>query len=83
MTGHPKPVQVFPGSTDTETSGQFSPDDRWVAYVASEGPNNGNVFVQRYPSSGIKMQISTTTGFNLRPVPLTVIVNWAQGLMKK
>jgi len=64
MTGEPKPVQVFPGSSDSEGGGQFSPDGRWIAYVISTGSRSGNVFVQRYPASGIKTQISTTTGFN-------------------
>jgi serine/threonine protein kinase/Tol biopolymer transport system component len=64
MTGDPTPVQVFPGSSDTEGGGQFSPDDRWIAYVVSESQTDGNVFVQRYPSNGIKTRISTTTGFS-------------------
>jgi len=66
MTGDPKPVQVFPGSSDSEAGGQFSPDGQWIAYVISTGPQSGNVFVQRYPANGIKTQISPVSGFNPR-----------------
>ena len=66
MTGDPKPEQVFPGSTDEEGGAQFSPDGQWIAYTIAEGGKNTNVFVQRYPSNGIKTRVSTPTGSSPR-----------------
>ncbi|MSO50277.1 MAG: hypothetical protein EXQ49_10335 [Acidobacteria bacterium] len=64
MAGDSKPAQVFPGASDNEGAGQFSPDGRWIAYVISTSFQAGNVFVQRYPANGIKTQISPTSGFS-------------------
>ena len=39
----------------------FSPDGRWVAYQSYE-TGNGQIFVQPFPSTGTKYQITKTTG---------------------
>ena len=43
-----------------ESSGMFSPDGRWVAYMSNEGGRN-DIFVQPYPGPGAKVQISNAT----------------------
>jgi Tol biopolymer transport system component len=44
-----------------ETHGRFSPDNRWLAYVSNESGRN-EVYVQSFPPSGGKWQVSTTGG---------------------
>ncbi len=44
-----------------EQDGVFSPDGRWVAYVSDESGRN-EVYVQAFPLSGAKWQISTGGG---------------------
>jgi Tol biopolymer transport system component len=44
-----------------EAMGRFSPDGRWVAYQSSES-GRSEVYVQSYPPSGGKWQISTAGG---------------------
>ena len=39
----------------------FSPDGRWVAYVSDESGRN-EIYVQAFPLSGAKFQISTGGG---------------------
>jgi Tol biopolymer transport system component len=41
-----------------EGEGAFSPDGRWVAYVSNESGRN-EIYVQAFPLSGAKFQIST------------------------
>jgi hypothetical protein len=49
-----------PGRT---TGATFSPDGRWVAYTARETPGvTDHVFVQPYPATGAKYQISGSRG---------------------
>ena len=45
----------------TEQQAKFSPDGRWIAYVSDESGRT-EVWVQSFPVSGSKWQISTTTG---------------------
>jgi eukaryotic-like serine/threonine-protein kinase len=45
-----------------EGSPQFSPDGRWLAYGSTES-GTPEVFVQTFPASGGKWQISTAGGF--------------------
>jgi hypothetical protein len=44
-----------------ESEGSFSPDGRWVAYVSDESGRD-EVYVQAFPLSGAKFQISTGGG---------------------
>lgn len=44
-----------------ESEGKFSPDGHWVAYVSNESGRN-EIYVQSYPLSGAKFQISTGGG---------------------
>jgi hypothetical protein len=64
MTGEAKPYRLFPESSESlsESSARFSPDGKWIAYVGSTGPQAGNVFVQPFPPSGYREQISATYG---------------------
>jgi hypothetical protein len=60
---HPGKVEPFlqtPGPI-FEAMGRFSPDGRWVAYQSNESKRN-EVYVQFYPPSGGRWQISTTGG---------------------
>jgi Tol biopolymer transport system component len=45
----------------SEQNGVFSPDGRWIAYVSDESGRN-EVYVQAFPRSGEKRQISTNGG---------------------
>src|SRR3974377_907681 len=45
-----------------QTQGQLSPDDRWMAYTADEAGGTAEVFVQPFPASGVRWQISTSGG---------------------
>jgi Tol biopolymer transport system component len=45
--------------------GRFSPDGRWMAYASDESGTN-QVYVQSFPPSGNKWQISTGGGFQPR-----------------
>jgi Tol biopolymer transport system component len=44
-----------------EQRGRFSPDDRWVAYTSDES-GRAQVYVQPFPPTGAKWQISTAGG---------------------
>src|SRR2546425_10720762 len=44
-----------------ETQGRFSPDSRWVAYASNES-GQFQIYVQSFPSSGGKWQVSTGGG---------------------
>ena len=44
-----------------EIQGRFSPDGRWIAYVSDESGTN-QVYVQSFPPSGNKWQITTGGG---------------------
>jgi hypothetical protein len=65
LKGDGKPFQIFPNGTDAQRGGRFSPDGKWIAYES--GPPNGvNVYVQPFPATGDREQISTTTGYRPR-----------------
>ena len=55
--------QPFPflATEFSEYQGRFSPDGRWVAYVSNESGEQ-EVYVQSFPASGGKWQISTDGG---------------------
>lgn len=48
-----------------ETQGQFSPDGKWVAYTSDESGTE-QVYVQPFPASGSKWQISNSGGWQPR-----------------
>jgi Tol biopolymer transport system component len=60
QTGDQQSVPYLQGPY-SETNGMFSPDGRWVAYVSDESGRN-EVYVQAFPPSGEKRQISTGGG---------------------
>jgi serine/threonine protein kinase len=64
MTGEGKPYPVVKTRFD-ERRGQFSPDGQWVAYESNQsGPFQ--IYVERFPASGAKRQVSTAGGSQVR-----------------
>jgi Tol biopolymer transport system component len=55
-----KPVPYLDGPSD-ETHAQFSPDGNWVAYTSTES-ERPEVYVQPFPATGAKWQVSTSGG---------------------
>lgn len=51
------------GSRFGEGSGKFSPDGRWIAYSSDES-GRPQVYVQRFPGPGAKVQISKDGGID-------------------
>lgn len=60
LFGDRKPYP-FLNTEFNETHAQFSPDGRWVAYVSDES-GRAEVYVQSFPVSGGKWQVSTAGG---------------------
>jgi Tol biopolymer transport system component len=61
LTGNSEPHPVVHTSAD-EHYGTLSPDGRWLAYISNEtGPYE--VYVESFPPTGFKRQISTQGGF--------------------
>jgi eukaryotic-like serine/threonine-protein kinase len=58
--GDRKPVPYLQTQFD-EQEGRFSPDGNWVAYVSNESGRD-EIYVQAFPPSGAKFQISTGGG---------------------
>jgi serine/threonine protein kinase len=56
--------RVFLQTPFQESSGQFSPDGRWIAYVSDES-GRWEVYVRPFPGPGGKWQISTEGGTEL------------------
>ena len=63
MEGDRKP-RIFLQTPFEESSGQFSPDGHWVAYVSNESGRN-EVYVRPFPGPGGKWQVSTEGGSEL------------------
>jgi Tol biopolymer transport system component len=59
-SGDRKPVPFLQTEFD-ETQAQFSPDGRWLAYVSNES-GRYRVYVQPFPASGGKWQVSSDEG---------------------
>jgi serine/threonine-protein kinase len=55
------PLQPFANSSFNEWGAAFSPDGQWIAYVSDE-QGQYNIYVQPYPQTGQKWQISTEGG---------------------
>ena len=45
----------------SDTSGRLSPDTRWVAYQSNES-GRAEIYVQPFPGTGGKVQVSTSGG---------------------
>jgi Tol biopolymer transport system component len=45
---------------------QFSPDGRWIAYQSDESGQRTEVFVQRFPGPGSRLQVSVAGGVQVR-----------------
>ena len=60
LFGDRKPIP-FLRAEFNESQGHFSPDGRWFAYVSDESGKK-EVYVQTFPPSGAKWQISTDGG---------------------
>lgn len=61
LSGDRKP-SPFAQSKFFETHPQFSPDGKWVAYY-TEASGKAEVYVQPFPPTGPKWQVSTNGGF--------------------
>ena len=48
-----------------ERDGQFSPDGKWVAYTSNEA-GHPEIYVQRFPSAGDRIQVSAGGGSDVR-----------------
>jgi Tol biopolymer transport system component len=55
-------AEAFLRTPADESTPQFSPDGRWLAYVSNESSNRYETYVQPYPGHGRKWQISTDGG---------------------
>jgi serine/threonine protein kinase len=64
VSGQPPPV-VVAQSAHEETEGQFSPDGRWVAFVANDS-GRPEVFLQSFPGAANRTQVSTAGGSQVR-----------------
>jgi dipeptidyl aminopeptidase/acylaminoacyl peptidase len=60
LTGDKKPIAVTQGEADVST-GKFSPDAKWLAYASNESGRE-EVYVQAFPATQGKWQVSTTGG---------------------
>jgi serine/threonine protein kinase len=60
MEGDRKPVAVI-RTEFSERDGAFSPDGRWIAYISDESGRN-EIYVQPYPATGAKWQVSKNGG---------------------
>jgi Tol biopolymer transport system component len=61
MSGDPTPISVAE-TPFTEHDARFSPDGRWITYVSDEAGGREEVYVQPFPPSGARWQISTEGG---------------------
>jgi serine/threonine protein kinase/Tol biopolymer transport system component len=64
MTDERKPIPVAQ-TRFNERRGQFSPDGRWVAYESNDS-GVFQIYVQPFPASGGKWQVSTDGGTQVR-----------------
>ena len=64
LFGDRQPFRIV-GTPFTERQASFSPDGRWIAYASDEG-GVLQVFIQSFPASGGKSQISSIRGSSPR-----------------
>ena len=60
LEGDPAP-RTFVGTADDETSGDFSPDGRWVAYVSDES-GRPEVYVASFPDGARRLRVTSEGG---------------------
>jgi dipeptidyl aminopeptidase/acylaminoacyl peptidase len=60
LEGERTPVAVAQTAAE-ETNARFSPDGRWIAYQSNESGQH-EIYVQPFPGSGVRSQISTGGG---------------------
>src|SRR4029079_16386971 len=60
LSGDRKPIP-FLTTPANENRARFSPDGHWIAYTSDES-GNSCVYVQRFPASGGKWQVSEGAG---------------------
>jgi eukaryotic-like serine/threonine-protein kinase len=60
-SGQVRKAQPFLRTPFNESASRFSPDGRWLAYISNES-GRYEIYVQAYPGSGGKWQISTEGG---------------------
>jgi serine/threonine-protein kinase len=60
VKGGSPPTQVLPGIARVH-DGRFSPDGRWLAYVSAQS-GVSQVYLQAYPGSGERVQVSSDGG---------------------
>jgi eukaryotic-like serine/threonine-protein kinase len=58
LTGADRKPTKFSPTDAGQASGQFSPDGRWIAYSGGEMPGRRYIYVQPFPATGAKWQIS-------------------------
>jgi serine/threonine-protein kinase len=58
---HDRKVEPFLATPATEAAPKFSPDGRWLAYQSNQSGHD-EIYVQPYPGSGGKWQVSTGGG---------------------
>lgn len=63
LFGDQKPYPLL-NSGANERGARFSPDGKWIAYV-SDASGTNQVYVQAFPASGGKWQVSTDGGYYL------------------
>jgi serine/threonine-protein kinase len=56
------PAQLLFRSRLDDGAPQFSPDGRWIAYASQESGNSREIYVQPFPDSGGKWQVSVGGG---------------------
>jgi eukaryotic-like serine/threonine-protein kinase len=62
LDGDRKARQFVELPDSTQVHASFSPDGRWVAYTSTEINGNAYIFVQPYPATGAKYQVTTELG---------------------
>ena len=63
LFGDQKPFP-FLQTEASERQARFSPNGRWIAYVSDESGTN-EIYVQPFPASGGKWQVSTNGGYHM------------------
>jgi Tol biopolymer transport system component len=63
LFGDQKPFP-FANTAASERGAKFSPDGKWLAYVSDES-GIPQIYVESFPSSGGKWQVSTSGGYHL------------------